>query len=127
MARAFILAGMNHLPRVHIGCPLLLGWGLAAILAGCADKAVEPGTADSDAGTRALRAKVDTIVVIYAENRAFDNLFGNFPGARGLNEVIDSAGRPLPGYLPQVDRNGSVLAVLPPTWGGVTAAGCGGK
>ena len=27
-------------------------------------------------------SKVDTIVVIYAENRAFDNLYGNFPGAR---------------------------------------------
>jgi phospholipase C len=26
------------------------------------------------AGTRALRDKVDTIVVIYAENRAFDSL-----------------------------------------------------
>ena len=37
----------------------------------------------SDATTRALRSKVDTIVVIYAENRAFDNLYGNFPGARG--------------------------------------------
>jgi acid phosphatase len=29
----------------------------------------------------------------------------------------------LPAYVPQVDRDGSVLAVLPPTWGGVTAAG----
>jgi acid phosphatase len=123
MARAFILAGMNHLPRVLTGCPLLLGWGLAAILAGCADKALEPGTADSDAGTRALRAKVDTIVVIYAENRAFDNLYGNFPGARGLNEVVDHDGKLLPAYVPQVDRNGAKLSVLPPVWGGVTAAG----
>jgi acid phosphatase len=29
----------------------------------------------------------------------------------------------LPGYIPQLDRNGSVLATLPPTWGGVTASG----
>jgi acid phosphatase len=40
-----------------------------------------------------------------------------------LSEVIDRDGRPLPAYHPQVDRDGSVLTVLPPTWGGVTAAG----
>lgn len=72
--------------------------------------------------THALR-RVQTIVVIYAENRSFDSLFGGFPGAHGLNEVIGADGRPLPGYLPQVDRDGRVLAVLPPTWGGVTASG----
>ncbi len=73
--------------------------------------------------TRALHRDIDTIVVIYAENRAFDNLYGNFPGARGLSEVIGRDDRPLPGYHPQVDRNGSVLSVLPPTWGGVTSPG----
>src|SRR5260370_24196300 len=73
--------------------------------------------------TRAVRSQIDTIVVIYAENRAFDNLYGNFPEARNLSEVIDRDGRPLPAYHPQVDRDGKVLSVLPPTWGGVTAAG----
>ena len=77
----------------------------------------------SDASTRALRSQVDTIVVIYAENRAFDNLYGNFPGARGLSEVIDGNGKRLPAYQPQVDRDGTVLPVLPPAWGGVTAPG----
>jgi acid phosphatase len=62
-------------------------------------------------------------VVIYAENRAFDNLYGNFPGARGLAEIVDKDGRPLPAYVPQADRDGSVLPILPPTWGGVTAPG----
>ena len=76
-----------------------------------------------DATTRALRGKVDTIVVIYAENRAFDNLYGNFPGARGLGDVVGGDGRPLPAYVPQRDRDGTVLATLPQTWGGVTAAG----
>jgi acid phosphatase len=71
----------------------------------------------------ALRNRVDNIVVIYAENRAFDNLYGNFPGARGLNEVLDRDGRPLPAYHPQLDRDGSVLSALPPTWGGVTSPG----
>ena len=101
--------------------------GIAAALSSCTQKdltATPGGASQSPAAiTRALRGDIDTIVVIYAENRAFDNLYGNFPGARGLSEVIDRNGRPLPGYHPQLDRNGSVLSVLPPTWGGVTAAG----
>jgi len=62
-------------------------------------------------------------VVIYAENRAFDNLYGNFPGAEGLGEVVDRAGRPLPKYTAQRDRDGTLLKRLPQTWGGVTAPG----
>ena len=73
--------------------------------------------------TEALRREVRTIVVIYAENRAFDNLYGNFPGARGLREVVDRDGNPRPAYIPQKDRDGSILPTLPQTWGGVTAAG----
>jgi len=74
--------------------------------------------------TEALRHKVHTIVVIYAENRAFDNLYGHFPGAHGLDEVVDQNGIPRPAYHPQLDRDGTtVLATLPQTWGGVTAAG----
>jgi acid phosphatase len=71
----------------------------------------------------ALRADIQTIVVIYAENRAFDNLYGNFPGAHGLGEVVDAHGAPLQRYVPQRDRDGTLLPVLPQTWGGVTAAG----
>ena len=62
-------------------------------------------------------------MVIYAENRAFDNLYGNFPGARGLGEVVDPDGRPLPAYAAGRDRDGTVLPTLPQTWGGVTAPG----
>jgi acid phosphatase len=79
--------------------------------------------AQGEATTRALRAKVSTIVVIYAENRAFDNLYGNFPGAVGLGDVLDRDGHPRPAYAPQRDRDGTVLPVLPPTWHGVTATG----
>jgi acid phosphatase len=91
---------------------------LAASLGSCT---LPPPAADST--TQALKDKVATIVVIYAENRAFDNLYGNFPGAHGLADVVDAAGRPLPAYHPQVDRDGSPLPVLPPTWGNVTAPG----
>jgi acid phosphatase len=107
---------------------LLLGFTVAAALCSCTqrDLTTTPGpggVGSTAAATRALQSKVDIIVVIYAENRAFDNLFGNFPGARNLSEVVDRSGKPLPSYHPQVDRNGTVLSVLPPAWGGVTAAG----
>ncbi len=59
---------------------------------------------------------IQTIVVIYAENRSFDNLYGNFPGANGLQNV--TAGSAL-----QRDRNGQPLKELPPVWGGLTAKG----
>jgi phospholipase C len=50
-------------------------------------------------------AKIKTIVVIYAENRSFDHLYGSFPGASGIAEAtaeqktqLDHDGSPLP-YL----------------------------
>jgi phospholipase C len=59
---------------------------------------------------------VETVVVIYAENRAFDNLYGAFPGANGLQNLK-------PEDTLQRDRDGSVLPTLPPAWGGLTAPG----
>ena len=102
---------------------LLTGCGLAAVLGACTGRDLAAGAGKSDATTRALRSRVSTIVIIFAENRAFDSLYGNFPGARALSEVVDRDGRPLPAYIPQADRDGSVLPKLPQTWGGVTAAG----
>jgi len=59
-------------------------------------------------------SKIRNIVVIYAENRSFDTLYGSFPGANGLQHVKPAK---------QVDRDGSRLAELPPIWGGLTAPG----
>jgi acid phosphatase len=59
---------------------------------------------------------VQTFVVIYAENRSFDNLYGRFPGANGLQNVTPETAR-------QVDRDGSPLKELPPVWGGLTGKG----
>jgi acid phosphatase len=117
---------MIHRPRTEYAiavCVLML-----SLPSGCAlpDREAEASSAQigaQDITTLELRGKVDTIVVIYAENRAFDNLYGNFPGARNLSEVVGPDGKPLPGYHPQVDRDGSVLPALPPAWGGVTASG----
>jgi acid phosphatase len=120
---------VSMMPRSRFGSRLLLagGFAAAAALNSCSNQELAPpsasGTSAAAATTRALRGEVDTIVIIYAENRAFDNLYGNFPGARGLRDVIDANGRPLPAYRPQVDRDGRVLPVLPPAWGGVTAPG----
>ncbi|HEX4439179.1 MAG TPA: acid phosphatase [Thermoanaerobaculia bacterium] len=59
---------------------------------------------------------IRTVVVIYAENRSFDNLLGLFPGANGLREARRNP-------IPQKDRDGSVLPMLPPAWTGLTAPG----
>ncbi|KMZ12109.1 Acid phosphatase [Candidatus Burkholderia humilis] len=56
------------------------------------------------------------VVVIYAENRSFDNLYGNFPGANGLQNVTSASAQ-------QLDRNGTVLATLPKFPGSLTATG----
>jgi len=108
--------------RFRAAFPRILVVGFAA-LAGCAGTHTKAVSGSGDGTTRALRSNIDTIVVIYAENRAFDNLYGNFPGARALSEVVDSNGRPTSAYRPQLDRDGSVLPSLPPTWEGVTASG----
>ncbi|WP_374585595.1 acid phosphatase [Ideonella dechloratans] len=77
----------------------------------------------SQTTTEALQSDIQNIVVIYAENRSFDSLFGHFPGANGLSAVMDANGKPTSAYIPQVDRDGSALSTLPPVWGGVTAGG----
>ena len=50
--------------------------------------------------------RVEHIVVIYLENRSFDNLFGLFPGANGLADAKNAP--------PQVDEFGRPYKTLPP-------------
>ena len=88
------------------------------LLAACTNSGTEFPRTD-----QARRDQVMNLVVIYAENRSFDNLYGRFPGAHGLGEVLDAYGAPKSTYVLQKDRDGSVLQRLPQTWGGVTAAG----
>jgi len=78
---------------------------LGSIIAGLAPTA-------SGAGIESI----ENIVVIYAENRSFDNLYSSFPGANGLSGLAPEA-------YTQRDRDGSVLQELPPIWGGLTAKG----
>ena len=55
---------------------------------------------------------IQTVVVIYAENRSFDNLYGSFPGANGLANAPPAA-------VTQLDRDGKPMRGLPAIWGGI--------
>jgi phospholipase C len=52
---------------------------------------------------------IETIVVVYSENRSFTHLLPDFPGARGIADSEESS-------IVQRDRDGSVLPSLPPVW-----------
>src|SRR5438270_5187643 len=54
-------------------------------------------------------ARIEHIVVIYAENRSFDHLYGLFPGADGIANAT-------PEQKTQVDHDGSPLPYLPPVY-----------
>ena len=94
--------------RITIGTALALA---AVPFVGEAGAASAAGPQDPGA-----LGNIETIVVIYAENRSFDNLYGVFPGANGLSGVT-------PARYTQIDRDGIVLKELPPVWDGLTAKG----
>lgn len=60
-----------------------------------------------------LRDTIRNVVVIFAENRSFNNLFSNFSGLQHPLSAVP------PERFQQRDRDGSVLAGLPPIWGGL--------
>ncbi|MEI7297578.1 acid phosphatase [Paraburkholderia tropica] len=76
-----------------------------------------PGAPRSAADARvdaALRDQVRHIVVIYAENRSFVNLYGDFPGVQTPLAGVGAA------RYTQLDRDGkTALAQLPKIWGGL--------
>src|SRR5437899_3542828 len=55
--------------------------------------------------------RIETIVVIYAENRSFDHLYGLFPGAEGIANATDE-------QKTQLDHDGTRLPHLPPVFEG---------
>jgi acid phosphatase len=87
---------------------------VALLLSACAAPSSSPNSAEH--GIEAI----DNVVVIFAENRAFDNLYGLFPGANGVPGQNPSS---IGTMHPQRDFDGSTLPVLPPAWGGLTAGG----
>ncbi|MEJ0002802.1 MAG: acid phosphatase [Pararobbsia sp.] len=101
----------------------LLG-GLAVLGASWAVAGCDPlqptrvsSTATPSALDASLRAKVRHIVVIYAENRSFTNLYGHFPGVQMPLDGLPAS------RFTQLDRDGRTpLAQLPKIWGGLVPA-----
>ena len=71
-----------------------------AMLAGCAGMG---------GGQKAGLDRIQNVVVIYAENHSFDNMYGMFPGANGVANA-SAASRT------QLDHDGKPLAFLPPVY-----------
>ncbi|MEX5508438.1 acid phosphatase [Pseudomonas paralactis] len=106
--------------RRFLGGAAVLGVG--ATLSACGNTSEAPGPPVTRPLTpqeldKALREQVKTVVVIYAENRSFNNLFADFPGVEQPLSALTAKD------FQQRDRDGSVLASLPPTWGGVLQVG----
>ena len=80
------------IPRLAAICAALLP-------AACAGPATNPETL----------GRIETIVVIYAENHSFDNIYGMFPGADGIANATAE-------QKTQVDHDGTPLAKLPPVY-----------
>lgn len=77
---------------------------LTATLAACALPARLPARSPE----RGLE-QIQTVVVLYAENHSFDNLYGLFPGADGIANAR-------PEQTQQRDHDGRVLPTLPPVY-----------
>jgi phospholipase C len=82
---------------------VLLGIAVCSLAAACATLAPHGNGLE----------KIEHIVVIYAENRSFDHLYGLFPGADGIAQAtaeqktqLDRDDTPLP-YLPLVRKQGA--------------------
>src|SRR5260370_24861045 len=78
---------------------------LASAAALLADRASSQGRATEDL------ARIEHVVVIYAENRSFDHLYGLFPGADGIASAT-------PEQKTQLDHDGNPLPHLPPVYEG---------
>ncbi len=106
--------------RRFLGGAAVLGVG--ATLSACGNTSEAPGKPVDRPLTpqeldKALHEQVKTVVVIYAENRSFNNLFADFPGVEKPLSTL------APADYQQRDRDGSLLSTLPPTWGGVLQVG----
>jgi acid phosphatase len=106
--------------RRFLGGAAVLGVG--ATLSGYVSAEDQPAASDAKPLTgaaldKALRDNVKTVVVIYAENRSFNNLFANFPGVEKPLSAVE------PSAYHQRDRDGTLLENLPPVWGGVLQVG----
>jgi phospholipase C len=84
-------------------------WGLARAIARLIAGTLLAAAAFSGAAAAADLSQIQTIVVLYPENRSFDHLYGLFPGANGIANAT-------PEQTLQRDHDGSVLPYLT-VWG----------
>ena len=106
--------------RRFLGGAAVLGVGATLSACGNTSEAPSPPVArplTPQELDKALREQVKTVVVIYAENRSFNNLFADFPGVEKPLSALTAKD------FQQRDRDGSVLSALPPSWGGVLQVG----
>ncbi|NMX83226.1 acid phosphatase [Pseudomonas sp. WS 5503] len=106
--------------RRFLGGAAVLGVGATLSACGNTSEAPNPPVArplTPQELDKALREQVKTVVVIYAENRSFNNLFADFPGVENPLSALTAKD------FQQRDRDGSVLPALPPSWGGVLQVG----
>ncbi len=96
---------------------------LPAALAATAFLTACGGSGDSPSTDAQLQSDIKTVVVIYAENRGFDNLYGLYPGADGIPGVNPTSSSS--SVIAQTDRDpaGTTFTKLPKVWTGVTIAG----
>ena len=78
------------------------------LLAACASGGA-PAAPDLDRNLN----RIEHVVVIYGENRSFDNLYGLFPGANGIADAR-------PENTLQRDLDGTLLPRLPTVWKGAS-------
>lgn len=95
----------------------MAAFGASLALGGCETGPSGEAAPRSAADLRldqALREQVRHIVVIYAENRSFSNLYGDFPGVQHPLSAVP------PEQALQLDRDGKTpLPTLPKIWGGL--------
>src|SRR5262245_4196615 len=86
--------------------------GIVVVAAACMSASrggAGSGVGKAGSGPASGLARIEHIIVIYAENRSFDHLYGLFPGANGIAQATAE-------QKTQVDHDGKPFATLPPVW-----------
>lgn len=91
---------MRREPTHRLSAPFAVA-ALVAALAGCATSEVTGSQASAGKNLDHIRH----VVVIYAENHSFDNMYGLFPGANGIKNAT-------PEQATQLDHDGTPLKEL---------------
>jgi phospholipase C len=100
---------MHHCStRIAAAALFAIAWGACTsdrVAAPAASPQLAADRAQDQPGDVGALHRLDHLVVIYLENRSFDNVYGEFAGANGLAAAAGAA--------PQVDATGTAFATLP--------------